>query len=187
MFLLVGIEWCVKKHRRILLKSLSLILQVCPLSLVHVTSMVFEMGGTDIVSWGVTFWICSLLAFLCNSHLVFSRCVLLATIWCLHIVVMTQPQLGRNTVLFYQIDQASSMIDDQSIATYTFIRPILTPLSVDWTCNIMAVGFRFMPLGLGWEHFRSVHGLARCNMNAGVHSQARGGCVIQRCQNKNSR
>ena len=34
----------------------------------------------------------------------------------------------------------------------------------------MAEGFRFMPLGLGREPFGLVHGLLRCNINAGVHA-----------------
>ena len=40
----------------------------------------------------------------------------------------------------------------------------------------MAEGFRFMPFG-------SVHGLLRCNINAGVHARTRSGCVTQRCHN----
>ena len=44
------------------------------------------------------------------------------------------------------------------------------------TCNIMAEGFRFMPLG-------SVHGLLRGNINAGVHACGRSRRVTQRCHN----
>ena len=45
--------------------------------------------------------------FLCSFHLAFSLCVLLASMWCILTIVRTQPQLGRNPVLFYQIDQIS--------------------------------------------------------------------------------
>ena len=39
---------------------------------------------------------------LCSSHLTF--CLLLASMWCIHIVVLPQPQLGRNPVLFCPSD-----------------------------------------------------------------------------------
>ena len=44
----------------------------------------------------------------------------------------------------------------------------------------MAEGFRFMPFG-------SVHGLIRCNINAGVHARGRSGRVTQRCHNSPGR
>ena len=45
-----------------------------------------------------------------------------------------------------------------------------------------------LSLGLVWlRTFRLAHGLVRWNMSAGVHARARGGCVIQWCQNKNPR
>ena len=48
---------------------------------------------------------------------------------------------------------------------------------VHWMyCNIMAEG-------LGWEHFGSVHGLLRCNINIGVHASTQSGRVTQRCHN----
>ena len=37
----------------------------------------------------------------------FSLCILLASMWCIHTVVWTQLQFGRNPVLFYRIDQIS--------------------------------------------------------------------------------
>ena len=42
----------------------------------------------------------------------------------------------------------------------------------------MAEGFCFMPLG--WEPFRSVNGLLRCNINTGVHARAGGANVSLR-------
>ena len=45
----------------------------------------------------VTARICSeqYVAFLCSSQLAFSQCVLLASIWCIHIIILMQLQLGR--------------------------------------------------------------------------------------------
>ena len=43
-----------------------------------------------------------------------------------------------------------------------------------YSCNIMAEGFRFMPLGLvRWEPFGPVRGLLGCNINTGVHAHVR--------------
>ena len=42
-------------------------------------------------------------ALLCSSHLAFSAHVSLASMWCIYTVVLIQPQLGRNPVLFYQV------------------------------------------------------------------------------------
>ena len=44
-------------------------------------------------------------------------------------------------------------------------------------CNIMAAGFRFMPLGL--EPFGSVHG---CNINICVHARAERTCHSEMSQ-----
>ena len=38
-------------------------------------------------------------------------------------------------------------------------------------------------ISLGWEPFGSVHGLLRCNINAGVHTRGRNGRVTRRCHN----
>ena len=46
-------------------------------------------------------------AFFYSSHLAFSPYVLLASIWCIHTVVLTQSQIGKNPVLFYLINQTS--------------------------------------------------------------------------------
>ena len=45
-------------------------------------------------------------------------------------------------------------------------------------CNIMAEGFRFMPLGL--VRLRTLHGLLRCNINTGVHACTHGADVSLR-------
>ena len=77
--------------------------------LVHLIWMVLEnvSGCTAVVSSGVASRICWswLMWLLWSSHLAFSLCILLVFMWCIHWVVLTQPQLGRNPILFYQIDQ----------------------------------------------------------------------------------
>ena len=46
-------------------------------------------GRTPLVLWNVTSWICSRqrAVFLCSSLLAFSQCTLLASMWCIHIVL----------------------------------------------------------------------------------------------------
>ena len=88
--------------------SLSILLQQCPVCLVRRISMVCETGGKwlyNCYSLSAASRICSKqhVAFLYSSHLAFSLCVLLASRWCIHTVVLTQPELGRNSILFYQI------------------------------------------------------------------------------------
>ena len=58
---------------------------------------------------GVAPRICSKqhVVFLCSSHLAFSSYVLLASMWCTHMVVLTEPHLRRNPVLFSERDQHS--------------------------------------------------------------------------------
>ena len=46
-------------------------------------------------------------AFLGRFYLAFSICILLVSNWCIHTAVLTLPQVGRNHILFYQIDQIS--------------------------------------------------------------------------------
>ena len=60
-----------------------------------------------IVSWDVASGICSiyLVAFLWSFSQAFYQDILSASIWCIHIVVLTQPLLGKNYVLFYRISQ----------------------------------------------------------------------------------
>ena len=68
--------------------------------------------------WGVASRICSRqhAASLCSSYLPFFFCVLLASMWCIHIAARTQLQFRRNLVLFYQIDEIFIMIDSLPIA-----------------------------------------------------------------------
>ena len=105
---------CEGVHKRTSLMSSSLLFQQCPACLVRLTWMVFEMGCKWPYSWVFFLWnfisrICSkyLVAFLCGFHLAFSLCVSLACLWCIHTVVLTQPQLGRTPILFYRIDKIS--------------------------------------------------------------------------------
>ena len=60
-------------------------------------------GHTVAVLWGVASSISSKqhVALLCSSNQAFSPSVLLESIWCIHIVILTQPLLGKNPVLFY--------------------------------------------------------------------------------------
>ena len=92
------------------LMSLSLLLHKCSPCVVQGW---FVRSGADshtaAILWGIApkIYTKQLTAFLCSSHQAFSLCVLLAFRWCIHIVVWTQQQLGRNPVLFYQINQIS--------------------------------------------------------------------------------
>ena len=75
---------CVGIHKSTSLMSSSLLLQQCPACLVHLTWIVFVIGGRwpySGVLWGVAARTCSGLhaAFLCNCHLVSSPAVLLAS------------------------------------------------------------------------------------------------------------
>ena len=48
-----------------------------------------------------------IVAFITSSHLAISLRVLLATMWWIYTIVLTQTHLGRNPILFYSIDQTS--------------------------------------------------------------------------------
>ena len=65
--------------------------------------------------------------YICILGLYLSPCVLLASMRCIHVVVLIQTQLVRNPDLLHQRDQ----IDNLPIAYYTFARHMLTSLSVD--------------------------------------------------------
>ena len=70
----------------------------------------WEAGSyTSAILWGIASRICSKqhATVLCSSYQAFSQCVLLAFMWCIHILVLTQLQLRRNPILFYWIDQIS--------------------------------------------------------------------------------
>ena len=96
---------CKGIHGSISLMSSSLLLQQSPACLARLTWIVFAMGGrTAVVLWGVASSTCSIehAAFLCNCCRAFSLYVKLASVWWIHIVVSTQPLLGKNCVLFYR-------------------------------------------------------------------------------------
>ena len=103
---------CVGVNRRTSLKSSSLLLYQDPACRVHLTWIVCELGGKWPYSWcfaGFYFQDLSKqhVTSLYSSHLAFSKCISLAFIWCIHTVALTQPQLGRNPVLFFQRIQIS--------------------------------------------------------------------------------
>ena len=72
---------CVGVHKSTSLMSSSLLLQQCPACLVHLTWIVFVIGGRWPYSWCLAARTCSRLhaAFLCNCHLASSPAVLLAS------------------------------------------------------------------------------------------------------------
>ena len=89
-----------------------LLLQQCPVRLARLMLTVFEIEG----KWPYSCYFVGCCfqdlfniahSILRSSHLAFSLCVLLATMWCIHTVVRIQLELGRNPVLFYRIDHTS--------------------------------------------------------------------------------
>ena len=112
-FLLIDQYWHVhvKGSIRKYHMSLSLLLQQYPACLVRIVWIVSKFGLSSqisAVSWGIASRICSILfvAFWCSSRLAFSLYVLLAFMWYIRIV-LPQPLLGRNSVLFYRTGQTS--------------------------------------------------------------------------------
>ena len=86
--------------------------------------MFFEMGGR----WPRSHWIVeccfqNLFKWACCILMKFpsSFCVLLASLWCIHIVVLTQLQFRRNLILFYPIHQISIW----SITSQWYSMPLL--------------------------------------------------------------
>ena len=79
--------------------------QQCPACRVLLTWMVCEMGGKWQYScflWAVASGICSRqrAAFLCSSYRAFPLGVLLASMWCIHMVIWTQLQLRKKNFYF---------------------------------------------------------------------------------------
>ena len=130
--MLVGQHWyihvqeSIRKHQ----------LWVCPCfssngpCLVCLTWMIYELKG----KWP---YCCSFVGgcfyqfkrvFLCSSHLAFSLCILLVSMWCIHIVVWTQLQLGSNPFFSFLDRPDLHMINNPSIAFHAFIKRILTPI-----------------------------------------------------------
>ena len=94
----------------------------------------WEAGGwTAAVLWDVASRTCSKqhIAFLYRSHLPFSYCILLVSIWCIHTEVMTQQKLGRNPFFVFSERSDFHMITYLSKAVHAFARCMLTLLSVD--------------------------------------------------------
>ena len=121
-------------HRSTWLMSSSLLLQQCPVCLVHLAWIVFVMGGRWPYSW--CFVGCCrqdlfniACKFLCNCRLPYSQAVLLASKWCIHTAVLTWPLPGRNCVSFYQ----SGLISIWSIAVHAFVSRMSMSFSVDET------------------------------------------------------
>ena len=80
---------------------------LCPACFIHLTRMVLGMGGhTTVVSWGVISSILFNILYSSLLQLLFSffLCILSACVWCIHAVVLTQPQLERNPVIFHLKD-----------------------------------------------------------------------------------
>ena len=104
-FLLVGqhwrfhVWWSIEKRQLWIRPCLSSSVLAC---LVRLTKMLLKIGdGTAAVLWGVAARICSKshVAFLCSSHLAFSRCVLLTSIYT---VVLTHPQHEKNVLFVFR-------------------------------------------------------------------------------------
>ena len=93
----------------------------------------WEVSDRTAVSWNIASRICSkyLVAFLCSSHQAFSQCVLFVPKWCIHTIVLTQPQFVRNPVSILSDRSDFHMIDNQSIIVLRFTRHILKSLSVN--------------------------------------------------------
>ena len=91
--------------------------------------------------WGDASRICSKYhrTFLYSSYVAFSS----YTRWGIHTVVLTQPQHGRNLILFISERSGFHMINNLSIAVHTFTRHILTLLSmsryVNWSTDFKSL------------------------------------------------
>ena len=103
----------------------------------------FVNGYTAAAFWGAAFRICSK-----QSSILVSFPPSFFFRWCIHTVVVIQPQFGRNLIVFHQ--RLDFHIDNLSIAIHAFLMCSLTSLSVDeillpryvnWSTN-----FRGLPL-----------------------------------------
>ena len=69
--------------------------------------------------------------------------------WCIHTVVLTEPKVGRNSILFYQrthfyiIDRLSIAVHTffMCMLTFLFVDEILLPRSVKWSTNFRSLPF----------------------------------------------
>ena len=87
-------------HRSTWLMSVFLLLQQYPAFVVHLIWIALEIGGR---------WPYNCYFGLCSSHLDFSMYASSASMWCIHIVELIKPLLGRNCV-FCQTNQPSNII-----------------------------------------------------------------------------
>ena len=116
-------------------------------------------GSITSVLCGAASGICSWKrsAFWCNFHLAFSLSVLLASMWCIHTVVLTQLQFGGNFILFYRIDETSiwSITCQQNFPPLPCVflchfqwMKCCCPIYVNWSTNL-----KDLPLRVGMAHF----------------------------------
>ena len=68
---------------------------------------------------------------MCSTHLAFPICILSASMWCIHIVVLTPPKIEKVPFFFSSDWVGFRMIDNLSIAVHTFARLTLTWFSVN--------------------------------------------------------
>ena len=97
--------------------------------LVHLRLFVrWEVSGL-LFGGGAPSRVCSKphVTFLCGSHLVFSSCVLLVSMWYIHAVVLTQPQFQERFILCYSRDQFH-IINNLSVAVHDFVKCMLKSL-----------------------------------------------------------
>ena len=104
--------------------------------------------------------------FLCSPHLAFFSMSFQRVRGCIHTIVLTQTQLGRNPVLFYQISIRSIICQYQSrlfpmcLLASLSVDEIRLPMYVNWSIN-----FRGIPLEVAMvpsclkhlNHFICVH------------------------------
>ena len=103
---------CKGVHWSSSLMGSSLLFQLCPACDVYLIWMVFKMGG-----W----WPCSCCFIGCRlqdsfntAHSILVQLLtsfLSVSMWCIHIVVLTLPFLGKNCILFYHIG-LSFLVDE---------------------------------------------------------------------------
>ena len=89
-------------------------------------------GRTSAGLWGTASMTSSILlaAFLCNCRQAFSTYILLVSILCIHIAVLTRLLLGRKCFIL-SVRSDFHMSDGQLIAVHTFASRVLMSVSVD--------------------------------------------------------
>ena len=117
---------------------------------VHLTWMVCEMGSKWSYSCFLGGCFCPKqhISFLYCSHLSYSPCFSLKSMWCIHIVTLTQPLLRRTPVWFY-LRLNFYMIDNLSNTVYVFLIRMLTSLLLDEMLLLryvnLSINFRSLP------------------------------------------